>query len=169
MREGKTMMMRDWTWIEATAETTCPVRVARIDALAGEWNAIERRIAARDAFACEFGGRTDAELDEDWEWDARLRSCRRASGDAVACKKCIEAGNVTLDACEHLTVQQIGDVLAAYRQESADALAAYEARPLIEQGLIEDQLEALGARLMRPYEHHREHEAYYQYAESCTY
>ena len=160
--------MRDWTWIEAETETTCPVRVARIDGLVGEWNAIESRVVLRDAIACEFGGRTDAEVDEDWEWDARLRACRRASDDAVACNKCIEAKS-TLDACERLTAQQIGEVLAAYRQESALALAAIEARPLIEQELIEDLLETLGARLMRPYEHHREHEAYYEYAESCTY
>lgn len=38
-------------------------------------------------------------------------------------------------------------------------------RPQVEQDQINDQLQALGARIMRPYEHHNEHEMLVEYLE----
>ena len=59
-----------------------------------------------------------------------------------------------------MTMYDMGPVREA---ERARAVAEAERRLEIE--LVEDKLAAIGARPMRPYEHHNEDEAYFQWME----
>ena len=174
-------IMRNWTWktteAETESETARAVRTVRVAALAREWNQIERNLDLRSLLReqdDDGDGGDDEVADTDCEdiWEARIEACR---GDAqTACDRCLRACRRPpfqefRAPCDRLSAEQIEALVEASFEAIEDRQRSEDERPLIEQGLIEEQLAALGARMMRPYEHHGEDEAYYEYAENSAY
>lgn len=70
------------------------------------------------------------------------------------------------EACEDCAACEAGDYgQCEYILEMARKTAELQAERDLEIELIEDKLDAIGARMMRPYEHWNEDERYMEYAE----
>lgn len=171
---------RNWTWIDEREESDeaedvhtearRALKVKAIEALLSRWNMLEaqRERRAFDEQAQEYFAEYHGERSEERQWDARALACReagKASGATRCCDTCYRASSLRA-ACERLSREQIEEIVDEARIAYDREVDAEEAKPGIEQSLIETQMAALGARLMRPYERWNEDERYMEYMEN---
>lgn len=124
------------------------IREEMVKKLASEWNEINRKIEMRS-------------------WASRDE--RMDEGDCHA-----EMADSYADDLEYDAVQKNPNLTPSERKEIREkAIASYwenknnkDREIYVRRDVIEELLSDLGARMMRPYEHWNEDEAYMQYAES---
>ena len=129
------------------------VREETVRRLAEEWSALDAQ-ADRASLLREM----DADLYEDARETAREQADDEAEGVRLAA---LAAG------------QSPEEARAAYKKAHEDYMAKWHeadeehaAKPLRRMEAIGEVLASLGARMMRPYEHHNEMESYYEYHEN---
>lgn len=145
--------MRSYTFDDADVDYDDPISVMRhevkekvVQALMEKWNSLNRILEMRS-----WRDR-DERMDEDDYIADQLSETYQDSYDAA-----ISNGSSEDEARE---------IAEKDRQKHEDAIEAEYNRPAIEMELIEEQMAALGARMMRPYEHWNEDERYMEYMEN---
>jgi len=150
-REGESAMARE-------------IRATLVKDLAARWNAIHRELdrafLLRDADA---DAEREAEEDED-AYDAAVDAAVKARTEA---RRAFLRDNPSATVAE---VQAEGerayaDALDEARESHASRYDQHMSKLDEKLAAIEEVLAGLGARMMRPYEHHGEMESYYEYAE----
>lgn len=170
-----TVNHRGWTTLDSTDDGPDPETPrgaavsARANALMNEWSELhhaEEQEGFRRMAEYEDGGYGG--------WDPRSCDC----GVECICSEQNHHHVVPFEAtnfdpcgapgckCQHL---EDGDELCVHDREALTTTAELESIRLegrrLKMELIEHELDSLGLRKMRPYEHHNEDERYYQYME----
>ena len=96
------------------------------------------------------------------KWSELHRADEQRGFAAQARREDEEMGGYYRDPYEDLDDAEAGEARAEDRQAELNLEAERE----LEIEMIEEKLEAIGARMMRPYEHWNEDERYVEYAES---
>jgi hypothetical protein len=148
------MISRSYAWLDENIDHSDEDH-ARATALAAKWShlqTVEEDRSFRRMADIESG--YDYDPYEDCECDWCLKANHRCNGDVT------EDG-----ACEYCDIKtDLTECESRAKDRRAKAVAAAERDLEIE--LVEDKLTAMGARMMRPYEHWHEDERYMQYMES---
>lgn len=157
-------MSRGYTWIDDSIEHSDQDE-ARAAALAKKWSQLHDAEEQR-----QF--RRQAEWEEGRSYEPDLEPCETCGGDRLlgVDGKRTRHGDLILQdwqfgvRCPSLTCEDGIDVSPRVEWEREERERKAERRLEIE--LIEDKLERLGARMMRPYEHWNEDERYMEYMEN---
>lgn len=137
-------------------KTEREVRGAMVSALAAQWNQINRSIERNEI---------RREVMEEEGWDV-------AEDGYNASERIDEAGAIAYDAAKKAGASSEDadkaerEARRAEEEAINEEIEAEEAKPYIKLRLIEQQMEALGARMMRPYEHHNELEWHMEYLDN---
>jgi len=126
------------------------IREEMIRKLAGEWNQVEEEREQRS-----FRSREDREADMEMLWE-RLEDEAREQVDAMSPEQIEALGG------ERQAVLKIQQDLGKKHQGE---LRERDEELRLRREVIEELLHDLGGRMMRPYEHWNEEEAYREYAE----
>jgi hypothetical protein len=142
------MSSRGWTWISEPEEEDLKVEVTRerIESLMSDWNRCQEsleRISFRSQEEHEDMCDSLEEEADEAAYDARVRA--EAAGK---------------------TEEEIEEIAEAARVKVLDRVHDRARKIHAKQQLIEEILETLGARVMRPYEHWNEDEHYMEYMEN---
>lgn len=153
---------RGFTWLDESIEHS-DADTARATALAKKWSSLMsqdedkyfRRLADEDS-----GYDYDPFEDCECEW------CTLANHDCEPCEQCDNPGHECSESCCSLCSTPRTLTECQSRKEARECEDAKRAEHDLEIELIEDKLQAIGARMMRPYEHWNEDEQYMQYMEN---
>lgn len=119
-----------------------------IEKLVKEWNDINNRIE-RDSW------RSQEDLDEENYYH---QDCLN--------EEIYEAKHLALEKNPNLTQEELDEIESQTCNSYYDKINERDSQILLKQAAVEELLEELGARMMRPYEHWNEEEAYMEYMEN---
>ena len=119
-----------------------------IEKLAKEWNDINNRVERRS-------WRSQEDLDEENYYH---QDCLN--------EEIYEAKHLALKNNPNLTEEELDEIESQTCNSYYEKINEEESRIFLKQAAVEELLEELGARMMRPYEHWNEEEAYMEYMEN---
>lgn len=137
-------MARGWTWLDGDTFTENPVIVAQIEVVVARINTLNRLEEDRHEAMSFY-----SEDSRDWPEDDEEEEEEEEDGEEALAKA----------RSEHEERKQ-AQVTRADKDKAEATIREKELEN------YRDMLKTLGARMMRPYEHHNEDERHYEYMES---